>query len=292
MKFSFLRWTVFLALCLAAFPARAEELPKFEIVGGLNLVFPGFSGTYTSQYSPPFPFVEHISSAQQTLTLDGQRGYGFEAGFNVFPTPRVGFQVLADFFRADLCGANSPYPVSLSYTAGQPPDNIPRPFTYDRTLSWPDTEGSVKELALAFNVVLRWRLEGAVRGTVSGGPGYFNIRGNAAPLGYTNFRLGGHSVLFPETYGVGFAIDPVAKLGINVGGDVNVRLVGNLSFRADYRYFRAGETTALIRITGPVNPEEVLFPQTVAEIEAALAPRPLTFNPSFWRVVFGITLGL
>lgn len=271
-------------------PSGGNPHPATEIWGGITLVFPTLDTTYSTAFSPPFDSGEHSGSAGQVLSLGGTRGPGVEGGFGYFPHRVFGFQVLVGYHCTDLQGTNGPYHVALRYVARQPPDYQPREYRYEQSTSWPDTEGRLKELIVSVNGAARWTAGRHAGGSVSGGLSYFNLRGEIQPLGSSIFWLGGHSVLFGETYKLAAAVGPASTMGLNVGGGIDLRFSSKLAMVVDYRYFRAGSMSLPVTVTEIVNQDEVIRTTAVDEIQRQLDPQPIEIRPSFSRLLIGVKL--
>ena len=140
----------------AAAQTAPAPAPRLEIWGGVVATVTTPSGSLASSYSPPLANDgAFTSSAGQTLNFDAARSAGFEAGVNLFPWPHAGLQVLFDRAKADVSGVNGPYDLSLQYVSIQPPDTTPRPFSYQATLPWPDTTGSLTQSTVGLNAIVR-----------------------------------------------------------------------------------------------------------------------------------------
>jgi hypothetical protein len=122
---------------------------RFEIGFGWTMVRPALNATYVNEYTPALvPPDRYISSfASQTLKVQGRTMYGMNGFFNVFFTDSVGLQILADYHRPGLKGANSPYDLSMSFLAFEPETYHPAP-----PADWPNTEGNLTETT--FNLQL------------------------------------------------------------------------------------------------------------------------------------------
>jgi hypothetical protein len=138
----------------------------------------------------------------------------------------------------------------------------------------------------------RTRTIGIVSATVSGGLSWYRMSGDARSLGYTEFRLGGHSVLFSDEKHVAFALEPANAFGFNAGIDVDLVIGPRAAVVAGYRYLAAESTDATVRPTGITNPGEVLFSTTLDEIARHLSVRTAQVRPSGSRVIVGLLVRL
>ena len=91
--------------------------------------------------------------------------------------PVLGFQLLVERSTCDLTGANAPYVFALQYVSRQPPDDRPQVVDVNRTMTWPDTLGSLERLAIAFNAVVRIGRPERINLTLSGGPTFHRVAG-------------------------------------------------------------------------------------------------------------------
>ena len=60
-----------------------------------------------------------------------------------------------------------------------------------------------------------------VDATLSGGMSLQRLSGTVQPLGFTQYNLGRHSVLFENEYRLAMSLDPTSAVGFNLGGDLN-----------------------------------------------------------------------
>jgi hypothetical protein len=277
------------SLAFAQTAAGRSQPGPVELWGGVSTVITAPAGELVSSYSPPLLFTsEFTSHGRQALALDAQRGLGFEAGVNVFPTTRFGVQVLIDRAAADLTGSNGPYAIDLTYVSRQPPTSEPQTFALQYSIPWPDTSGSLTQLAIAVNSVARVGPPDRLNATISGGLSFYRLSGAAQPLGYTTFRLGGHSVLFSDEYHLATSIEPTAVLGFNGGGDINVPLGRRVALVIGYRYLGGPTKDVSVRVSSILNADKVANQETTANVEARLAPAPGRIAVSGSRLVIGL----
>lgn len=272
-------------LLAASVPALARQA---EIAGGASLSAASPSSSFTSSYTPPFPFVEHSGTASQRLSLKPGRGVGFWGAFTWFANPHVGFEARAQYRRASLGGLNEPHHVSLTYTARQPPDYVARQYSFDTSTDWPETEGRATVIAFTGALVARAGDPRRLQLRVSGGAGIAALSAVFQPVALTAYRLGGHSVLWADEYQLGIALarhwmftgtgsmEVVRPVGPHAAVTGGVRLLVPWSVRAPTRVDRVLDTSGAITSI------------TSADAQAALAPGPVTWRP--WSV--DLTVGL
>jgi hypothetical protein len=279
-----------LALCGAA-AAGAQTRASIEMWGAYSGVLAAPSGTLDSSYAPPLMNGTRLqSSARQTLTLDATHGPGLQGGLNLFPSRHLGLQFLLDRAHADLSGANGPYSVALRYLDAQPPDYVPFPFSTGSSRAWPATTGSLTQWSACFNVVARTPGAGRLSASISGGLAWSRTRGNAEALGYTEYRLGGHSVLFSDETHVAFALEPAASIGFDAGGDVSVAIGRRGAIVVGYRYLGVGTIDAPVRLTGITNEGEIVFSTALDAIAQQMQVKPARLRVSGSRLVIGLKI--
>lgn len=266
---------------------------RWEIWGGLNVVSAATGGELVSSYSPPVLFASDFTShGGQTLALESPRGIGFEGGINFFPTPHLGVQVLVNTASLDLGGANGPYAIDLTYVSRQPPDSTPQTFSVQYATPWPDTSGSVTQFTIAVNPVARLGRPNGLNATLSGGLSYYRLSGMAQSLGYTAFRLGGHSVLFSDEYHLSVSLEPANVIGFNAGGEVNLPLGPRMALVIGYRYLGGATTDVSVRLSDIVNADQVANRDTPENIARRLAPGPARVAIPGSRFLFGVKVKL
>jgi hypothetical protein len=244
-----------------------------------------------SSYSPPLLLDgDFTSQGTQTLTFAGSSAVGFEAGANVWLTPRAGIQLLVDRTTRAVSGVNSPYNVSLHYISRLPPNDEPVPVDIEQSSAWPDTAGSLTQLTLAVNGVLRVAQYGRASVRLSGGLSFYRLDGTVQPLGYTTYRLGGHSVLFEDDYRLAVSLDPSNIVGFNGGGDLDVGLFRGAAVVVGYRYFGGPTADLPVQVATILNPDQIIAPQTIADIAQRLAPPPARVSVACSRVIVGLKL--
>jgi hypothetical protein len=293
-----IRAALILCSCLGASPVAAQPATpaasagRVEVWFGPAIVAPRMSGQIATSFVPPLSGQTTTGEAGQVLRLDGGNTVGIEGGANVFAGRSIGMQVLVGYDRFDLDGRNDPYAMRLDYTSMQPPDYVPRQFTVQQSLAWPDTTGTVQQWTLAINGVARWTRGRRWAGSVSAGLAYFNVRGTARSLGYSEAFLGGHSVLFLSQYKMSFDLAPAGSVGFDAGGPVDLRLAGRLSLTADARYFAGANLEPPVIVRDIVNPDEVLRPSASDQIQRNLPPPAPSLSPARMRVMMGVKIRL
>ena len=286
-----------LALLAAASAAGAEEpavkgggaMQPWRVIVGPSLVLPAFDTTYISTYSPPFQYVEHTSSATQTMPLDAGTGPGVLVGVERALGPHLALQLSAQYGEADLSGVSGQYDLGMKYTSRPPPSYQPVEVTVQRSEAQPGAEGRLKTLAVALDLVAWADLGAHGRLGVAAGPAWLHTKGRAESLVYTAYHMGGHSTSFYQDYLVSFEF-PADTLGLDVGGFAEVDLGRRVGLRLDLRYLWAPEHHADVTLQEIVNADEVIWSAELAEIQSGLAPAPVPVDPSFFRAALALTL--
>ena len=270
--------------------AVVEDGPRVEAWGGLSASVTRTSGTLVSSYSPPLlADGEFTSLGQQTLTFGGRSFTGFDSGINLFLSGQTGIQVLVDRASIDVSGINGPYDVTLTYTSRPPPDNQPQIVNIAQSAPWPQTSGSVTRTEVAVNAVRRVG-HGRVTATFSGGLSAYSFGGSIAPLAYTTFRLGGHSVLFRDDYRLAGSFDASRALGFNAGGDLNVAANSHVALMVGFRFSGGPPRSLPVRVTTILNADQVLFQQSADEIAQQFEPSPARVGVFGARIVVAMKL--
>jgi hypothetical protein len=285
-----------LAICAisrASFAQAASgptEEPRVEFWGAVTAGQTGSSGSVVSSYSPPLLLdgSDYTSHASQTVTFDGQTNVGFEAGVNLFFARHAGLQLIFDRRSPDLEGTNGPYDVTLNYISRPLLDNQTIPVTVNNSTPWPDTTGSITQSTFSVNGVVRAGTSSRIDATLSGGLSILRLSGTVQPVGFTQYNLGGHSVLFENEYRLAMSLGPTSAVGFNLGGDLNVHVARHVALLIGSRCFGGPSVNVPVHVASVLNPEEITFAQTIADIERWLAPAPAHVHIASWRVFAGV----
>jgi hypothetical protein len=276
---------------VAAQDRTAGASPVIEGWAGISAVAAAPSGSLVSSYSPPLLLDGDFSShGGQVLLFNGQRTIGFNGGVNLLIGSRFGIQVLADWASMKVGGANQPYEYSLMYNSLQPPNGVSTPVKISQTVDWPDSSGTLRMLIFAFNPMVRFGKTDRISVTLSAGPAFQRITGSIQPVAYTQFHLGGHSVLFQDDYQLALAVGPTHQWGFDAGGDVSLPLGHGAAVIIGYRYFGGPGAEVNLAIGSVVNANEIVFSQPLADIAARLEPTPAHVHISSSRVILAVKL--
>jgi hypothetical protein len=283
-------------LCVG--PLHAQSPPasgsppagQVEVWGGFHTEFGGGSGEIESRYAPQVAFAPGAeSSAGQTLALDAGTGLGVEVGANLFPARSLGLQVFVSGTGADIAGVNSPYTVQLRYVSRPPPDYQAVPVDLSQSVAWPDTTGTLRQLTVGVGPVARWRRP-PLTVVAGGGLAWTRVSGEAESLGFTTYRLGGHSVLFADEFRLRLAFEPAWTVGGYLGGTLGVDLGRHLAITAGLRMLIAGDAEAVARIDTVSSSTGAATAPSPREVEAIMALDPVTLSPRRVALTIGFSL--
>ncbi len=269
-----------IVLCAGASSGLAGDL-RFELGFGWSLVGPAMNASYINRFQPPLDPPDRLisSSADQTVHFNGKAALGMNAFFNVMFAENVGLQVLADYQRPGLGGANDPYDVEVQFLAFEPE-------TWARSYDWPNSSGNLTETTFSFNALARFRIAEELTLSASAGPSIFNIRGKAGHIGYTYFNLAevvDEYVLTGETYRMVVDFGPTTKYGLNVGVEAAYEAFRSVVLAFDVRWYLAASTDLPLHIVA-----DDVIGQPLDEIEAAIGLGTLSVNPSFFRAAIAL----
>jgi hypothetical protein len=278
--------------CATAQALSGDPPIRIESWGAVSASASGPSATLLSSYSPPLLFDgDFTSNASQAVSAKtGGVAVGLTVGMNVFPFKHVGLQLLFDRTSYSVSGANSPYEVNLHYVSRPPPNNIPEPVDIHESIPWLDSSGSLTQMAIAFNVVVRMRRSDHVAIDVSGGPAVYRFTGDLQPIAYTGFHLGGHSVLFEDTFQLSGPFEPAYSLGFNGGVTVDVAIGRHAAITLGYRYFGGSDVDMTVNPTTILNPEEIGIQQPIADIASRLSLSPIRASIGTSRFIAGFKI--
>ena len=284
------------ALCAgvaAAQPPRSpnpDPVSPLEVWGAFHVTFGTDAGRLGSTYVPQVGLAPDAEGrASQVLALEPAMGRGGEFGVNLFPARAVGIQAFVSYASTDLGGINSPYEIDLRYVSRPPPDYRPTPVQVNRSLAWPDTTGRLRQWTLGVGPAVRWRRSPATL-VASGGLAWARVSGEAEPLGFTTFSLGGHSVLFSEDVRLRASLGPATSVGGYLGAALGVDLARHLALTASVRLLLVGEVDVAARIDAIVDATGGLTSPEPGDIDQIVAPGPARLTPQRLSVAIGITI--
>jgi len=284
--------TVVSVAVLATFPATraaAQSQPSPWEVGVSVGAGPQITGTYEHRFTPSLSgHSEATGFAGQDVRLRGGTGITLTASVTRSLSRRLALQFVLAAARAPLAGPSSDYVWTLDYTSRQPPDYTPRPVEVTGSVAWPTTDGEMRRLAAAANLVVRYPLYERVSLAFSGGVSVQRLEGELSPLGVTLFREGGHSTLSAETYSVEVALRPAYVAGLDLGTEFAWQLSARTSLAFELRYFAAPSTRLDAVMNRVVDNGGAVHPTTPSELNAVAPPHRVEFDPSFGAALLGI----
>lgn len=261
-----------------------------EVWGAFHVTFANDAGQLPSSYVPQVGSAPDAEGrAGQVLALDPATGRGGEFGVNLFAARSVGIQAFVAYAATDLGGANSPYEIDLQYTSRPPPDYRPTLVNVRRNLPWPATTGRLRQWSLGVGPAVRWR-RAPVTLVASGGLAWARVSGEAEPLGFTEFWLGGHSVLFSEEMRVRASLGPATGVGGYLGAALGTDLAPHLALTASVRVLLMGEVDLPARIDARVDATGGLTSLEPGDIDRIVAPGPARLTPQRLSVAVGVTI--
>lgn len=264
---------------------------KWELGAGIGFNIPFINTTYYNTYSPVFSFDSpdiFISTASQVLNITNKKDTGISFSFmvNRLITKKWGIQLLGVLHKTPLNGTDNSYYNYLEYTAYFYPDFNPTLVTREYDEKWPDTGGYLKQSTISLNVMTRLYPGSGITIDFSAGPGIFAFKGDISSLGYTIYKPR-HTFLdyYPDKLNV--SINGV-KLGLNIGGELNIPLFRNFHVFFTCRYFYCPNASTEIK------PEEIIYfiggNSTLDDISSVMNPRDLKINLSFLHLNAGFKL--
>lgn len=260
---------------LAAAPLAAADL-RFELGFGWTLVGPFMNSSYVNRYQPTLTPPDNFlaSSADQTVHFKAKTTYGMNGFFNVLIGDRFGLQVLADYHRPGLGGANDPYDVEIQFDAFGPQ-------TYARAIDWQNSTGNLTETTFSLNALARFPVAERLSLSVSGGPSIFYFEGKAGHIGYTFFNLelvDGVYQLSGGTYRMVVDFGPETKYGLNVGVEAAYEAFRHVILAVDLRWYGAPKSNLKMHIV-----EDTVITVPIDQIESTIGLGNLSVNPSYIR---------
>lgn len=294
MSFRFNAWLCLGLALIGGAPAAAQEpanagRPAVSLWAAAIGRWDGPEGSLVTSYSPPLLFDgEFTSRGGQTLAADAGGGWGFTAGADILPIRHLGIQLLVERTSSNLAGSNTPYETMLEYESLQPPAGVPQRVRVAASVPWPDTSGTLSQVAVAVNAVARIGPPDRVTVTLAGGPTYFRFSGRLEPVGFTTFRLGGHAVLFQDEHRLAVSLGASQAIGFDVSGGVDVPINERLGLIAGIRYFGGADVDIDVTPVQVVNADELVFQQPLDAVAPRLALEPLRMRLSSARLFIGL----
>lgn len=275
--------SVAIILLPGAGTAQAQLSPnppsRVEVWGGWAFAFPTSDGLLESNYEPLLlnGGSAIASATTQTLNVGTDSGGGIHAGVNLFVTGLLGIQVAFTRSSADVSGSAGEYTDFIRYVSLPPPDYKPVENSYKSTSPAAPASGRLVYQSLALGGVLRWRAaEGRVGGTFAGGITFDRHSGEVENVIYTQFILGGHSVLFPVHHRVVMELTgDRSDVAPYVAADFHVTISPRVAILVGVRGTLAPEVTLTSRPVRLVDPDEAPWAAAIADVQTVMGDQPL-----------------
>jgi opacity protein-like surface antigen len=280
-------------LIASGFPVFAADPPgKFEVALSLGSASTRLDTLYSTRYSTPFNAESvNMSSASQTLAINGRSSLAIGGSVSYFPGRSFGIQVHTDYFSSSLYGQNEPYEISFKYIGIDWPYPTPVERTVESSIPWPDTEGKLRHLTLSLNGIVRFEAGRKAAFYLSAGLSYFLMRGEIASLGYSKFWMGGHAVLYSEHARLRASLESAHKIGGNAAIGVKANIFENIFLFLEGRYFYCPKMGLKITPTQILNQEEIYMPsalESLSRIGEIMNLTPIKLNPSYVGIQAGL----
>jgi len=261
---------------------------RVEVWGAFTLVPWAGAGTLESSYEPKVTSAPDASGRLgQTLTLDPARGRGVEFGVNVYASSHVGIQAFVSRTSTHVGGSNPPYEGVLQYISRPPPSGQPVPVALDWAVNWPDTDGCLRQWTAGAGPALRWQGQRAAV-VLSTGIVWTRLSGDAAPLGYTTFSLGGHSVLFSQDFRMRASLGPSMQAGGYAAAMLDLVLGPHAAITMGLRTLVANVTELPSTIDAIADATGDVAPFVVADINRQMALEPARLSPRRTGLIIGL----
>lgn len=243
----------------------------------------------TTDFDPPRLFgLEGSGRGGQRVEIPGDRRVSIEGGAQWFPVRHAGVEVWAARDTGTAAATGATYATSLDYTARQPPDHVPRTYRFERSDPWPAVEAGIRRWTVGFNGAFRPVVGRRVTWTLAGGLAWVRVSGSAAPLGFTTFSLGGHSVLFPNQYRLQVALEPASLWRANVGTALDATLSRHLAVTIGVRVVAGGDADLRLRVRDVDRSQAGFEPPDADAITEALSASTARVPTRSARVVAGL----
>lgn len=293
---------VFLCICilvgktaLANDSVGEEKRDKWEIGVAIGFAAPHLDTSYDHTYSPGFLYggTEVITStATQVLNITDKNSMGLSMVLNRFITGKIGIQLAAEFHKTPLRGMNNSYDTYLQYINYPPPEYKAKTLTRKDHMDWPpETDGSLKQITVGLNLLTRFNPGRAVTVDLSVGPSLFQFSGEVYQIGFTRYSFL-HYGLVSHLFRLSASIKSTIKLGLNIGGEVNISLLRDLALFVSCRYYFCPNVSSEIRLKEMLNTNGGYSPIPIDVFESKMNLQPLKIDPSFLSLSAGLKLTL
>jgi hypothetical protein len=287
---SVLRTNILGALMVSTFVLGSSlaAAQQAELAGGTGVSLPLWDATFTSRYSPPLALVAHQSTASQDVVLDPDKTALVWVSLGWLSRRGIGIETHVDYRRASLRGVNGPYAVSLRYVSRPPPTSEPVPVFIDTSTDWPGTTGHVWQATATVSVTGRIGRADRTNLRLLLGGGVTRLGGRFEPIGYSTYRLGGHSVLVDEERRVSMHMTPAAAAGLSGGAELDMPLGRHAAFVAGWRLFLPTSVDVRVEADGFAASDQPFSDIDPVILQRTLAPVPVSVRPVTSDLLVGL----
>ncbi|MCU0235644.1 MAG: hypothetical protein MUC72_00995 [Acidobacteria bacterium] len=288
---------LFSCLLLLETAAFLSAAVKHEFQLTLNYSMPFFNYQFQNDFQPHLLYSDPLSSSsKQTMNFQEQNQFLFSTAYNLFFSSRNGMQIKFNTGSGRLAGENPDVALRLDYIGHQPPAYEPREYHYQDVLAWPATEGKVRHTTISLNYLHSFQLHEAFQIRASAGFSLASQSLDFKYLAYPRFTLGGHSVLFVDTY----MLEAFSKNFIQPGINGSLQLVIKLSSWISFLFDSEIVLTSLRAIALQISDQALLFPgdpmtltrENLQEISKRMQFAPFKYNASRFSANFGLLIKL
>ena len=267
---------------------KGDSRNKWELGIGVDLNVSFLDTTYQTSYSPLFKYSgvdDYLSAAAQVLNFTPQKNTELGTIFtvNYLLTEKIGIQLFGEFHKTSIGGTGNFFYSFLQYTDCPYPSMVPTLYTIEKNESWPDTIGTLKQSTLSLDMMARFNLGMGFNFDISGGPSFFFLNGEASSIGYL-FWTTSHFMRVEFNYPIKFSFKPSMKLGLNIGGELDILLLPHTVFFLTARFFYSPIAASEIELK-EIFRFEVNIRDCIDEIMSTMNLQPIKINPSF--LIFG-----
>jgi len=229
-------------LALACLPAVAgdENPSRFEIFLLCGPSLRGGAASYANAYDPHPGYKIPGSYVRQTLRAEIGAGWIVQAGLTYDLGRNWGVRLTLFSGARGIGGLNSPYEYLYKYTSTMPPDYKPVDTSVSRSITWPSSQGTLRERGGRLELVWRWPASSAFEISLAAGLAATSAGGSLYPLGFTELKEGSHGVLFIEDYLVYLRLPRRISIGPALGGEAGLRLTRHFRLRLQAAYQGTG----------------------------------------------------
>jgi hypothetical protein len=273
--------------------AAAVSEPRWEFSLSVGGAHPSMKAFYGNSFVIPFLYGgSDVAVIQQSVRIEAEPAAVFSARAGRLISGRWGIELAVDHFQTALSGRNPDYAVDLQYVSMMPPDYTPREIDRIETRPWPDTTGTMSQTVLSLAVFYRIDVLRTVHLDLSAGPAFTWLKIEAAGLGFSDYWLGGHSVLFNQDYSLPYAISSSFMPGFRIACRLQVELARGLWLGLDAAGLAASRGSAAAELRTPDSETSARLHRTMAAISSLMGLPKADPAPSYVRLSAGLIVRL